>query len=168
MSNDLVDGRWYLLEDEGDWAPTVADIDLANDFTEGTDYCQFKCPMQFVLKPLTGITVDFASGGKGFMTRTYRRGYVIEFTAEETYDDLEKIRTFIETNVHVTSDPATYVPYHLVYRRTVSDYLSFYDHGGTRRDYLKGAVPQNGLQITWNDSSNQRVLIKVTFMGWVP
>ena len=168
MANDLVDGRLYLLEDEGSWVPTVADIDLATDFTEGTDFCQFKAPRQFVVNGFTGITIEHASGGKGFMTRTYRRGYIVEFQSEEAQADLANIHNFIMTNVHVTSDPATYVPYFLIFRRTVSDYWTFYDHAGTSRSYLKGAVIQGGLQITWNETSNQRVLLKVKFVGWVP
>jgi len=165
MGNDLKDGYWYFLENEGDWVPTVADIDLASNFTEGIDYCKFKFPKQWTSNEFTGIKGDFASGGKGFMDRTFRRGYIIEGIARENYDDMANIRKFVLSDDHTDSDPASYVPYYLIMRRSVSDYVPFYDKTGTQRSYLKGAVPNKGLKIVVNEAKNQTAIIHFTFMG---
>ncbi len=165
MANDLEDGYWYLLEDEGDWVPTVADIDLATNFVEGEDYCKFKFPRQWTSNEFTGIVGEFASGGKGFMTRTFRRGYIVEGIAQESYDDMANIRKFIMSDDHTDSDPASYVPYYLIMRRSVSDYVPFYDKTGVPRSYLKGAVPDGGLKITVNEEKQQTATIQFKFTG---
>lgn len=165
MVNDLQDGYVYLLEDEGDWVPTVANIDLATNFTEGTEFCKFKFPKQWTSNELTGITASLASGGAGFMERSYRRGYIVEFITNEDFTNLAYIRQFLLANAHTASDPAVYVPYYLIMRRSVSDYVKFYNNSGNQVDYLQGAVPNGGMKIIWNESENLRATVHIRFAG---
>ena len=165
MVNDLVDGYMYFLENEGAWVPTVANIDLATDFTEGTEFCKLKIPLQWVETPLTGIKGDLASSGKGFMERTFRRGYILDFQATVDFTDLALIRQFFLSNDHTTSSPTSYVPYYLVMRRSVTEYIQFYNTAGSLVDYLKGAVPNGGLKYTWNMDKSLRAIVQIKFMG---
>ena len=145
LANDLVDGYIYFLESDAvrnqNWVPTVADIDLAGNYTEGTHFCKLKLPKQWIKKMATGISIDDASGGKGYMTRTSRKSYIVTIIALEVIGAVAKlIETFFMSAAHTASSSTTFKQYYLIIRRSVSDYEEFTDASDTRQDYCKGAV----------------------------
>ena len=166
MANDLIDGYIYFVESDAvrnqAWAPTVANIDLATNYTEGTEFCKLKLPKQWIKKFWTGITVEDASGGTSFMTRTSRRGYQINVVGfEVTGTDASLIEQFFMDADHTASSNTTFKQYYCIIRRSVSDYEKFTDASDTRQDYLKGVAL--GAEIMWDEGTNRVATVKIVF-----
>ena len=166
MANDLLDGYIYFLESDAvrnqNWAGVVANIDLAGNYTEGTDFCKLKLPKQWIKKMGTGITIDDASGGKSFMKRTDRKGYLCTIVGLEVIGaDAKLIEKFTMDHDHTASLPADFVHYYMIIRRTVSDYEEFTDNSDTRQDYCHGAILE--AEITWHESQNLVATIRIVF-----
>ena len=166
LVNDLVDGYIYFLESDAvrnqNWLHTVANIDLATNYTEGTEFCKLKIPKQWIKKMGTGITIDDASGGKVYMTRTSRKGYLVTIIGLEIPGTaVEKIEQFFMSSIHTASSPSTFKQYHMIIRRSVTDYETFIDASDNIRDYCKGACLE--CEITWHESQNLRATIRIVF-----
>lgn len=165
MVADTEDGYIYFLENKGAWYPTVANIDLAGDFTaEGTDWCRIRIPERWEIEAFTGVTVKLRSGGDSSTERTYRRGYKMIFHGIDvpgSHGNL--LDKFFQSNVHTTTDPSTYTTYYIVIRRAVDDYQKFTDSGGTQRDCAPFVVSPSW-KTSWNES--QHNVGKVQITGW--
>ena len=166
LANDLLDGYIYFLESDAvrnqNWAPTVANIDLATNYTEGLEFCKLKLPKQWIKKMGTGITIDDASGGSSYMTRTSRKSYLCTIIALEVVgSDVEKIEQFIMDADHTASSGSTFKQYYMIIRRSVSDYELFTDASDTRQDYCKGAILE--FEITWHESQSRVATIRIMF-----
>ena len=153
MVNDLIDGHIYFLESDAvrnqNWVPTVANISLASNFTEGDDYIEMILPKQWIKAMWTGIKIEDASGGNSFMTRTSRKGYMLTIIALEVPGSaVDLIEQFFMSNTHTASSPSTFKQYHCIIRRSVTEYVKFTDSNDIRQDYLRGADPtQGGIEV---------------------
>ena len=166
MANDLLDGYVYFLESDAvrnqDWAGVVANIGLAANYTEGTDFCKLKLPKQWIKKMGTGITIDDASGGKSYMTRTSRKSYLCTIIGLEVIGaDAKLIEKFTMDADHTASSPSTFVQYHMIIRRSVSDYEEFTDASNVRQDYCQGAILE--CEITWHESQSLVATVRIIF-----
>jgi hypothetical protein len=172
MATALSDGRIYLIEsdaaDNQNWVPTPSNIDLDN-FTEGTDFCQLKIPQRTTQRGYTGILIQDASGGAGFMTRSYRRGYLVTIMSNELFEtEAYLIDKFIMNDRHVATSTSTYTNYYLVICRDQDDtsygYAKYTNSAGSQVNYLKGAIPNDGgYECTWTEGQNLRAQIKIVF-----
>ena len=166
MANDLLDGYIYFLESDAvrnqDWTPTVANIDLTANYTEGTDFCKIAMPKQWAKQMGSGIEVGDASGHKSFMTRTDRASYmVIIMSLEVIGSAVNLIETFFIDSDHTASSGTTFKHYYMVIRRSVSDYEKFTDDSDTRQDYCHGVMLN--VEVVWNESTNRTATVKITF-----
>ena len=166
LANDLVDGYIYLLESDAvrnqNWVPTVANIGLVANYTEGTDYFKLKLPKQWIKNFGTGIDIDDASGGKSYMTRTSRKSYTVTFQDLEVIgSDVALIEQFLMDIDHTASSPSTFKQYYLIIRRSITDYEKFTDASDTRQDFCKGVVLE--CEITWHESQSQIATIRIVF-----
>lgn len=159
LANDLTPGYIYILESDAvrnqNWVPTVANIGLVANFTEGTDFCKLKIPKQWTKGGTTGITADDASGGKTYVTRTSRKSYKITIQGIEVVgSDADNIEKFIMSAAHTATSVSTFKYYYLIIMRSATDYEEFTDDGGTRRDYCKIVITPDW-RIVWNEAKSR-------------
>ena len=170
MATALSDGKVYLIEsdaaDNQNWAPTPGNIDLDN-FVQGDEYCVLNLPKRWTKKGMTGIQVSTASGGDGFMNRTYRRAYMVQIAAnEEIGANAHYVDEFIMNNRHTATSGTTFTDYYLVICRDedgANGFELFTNDSGSQVGYLKGVVTE--YQITWLEGQNLRANIQFTFVG---
>ena len=166
MANDLEDGMIYFVESDAvrnqDWTPTVADIDLAGNYTEGTDYCKLQLPKNWSNEIGSGIEVGDASGSKSFITRTSKSSYLCVLRSFEVIgSDVDKIETFFNSAAHLASSPTTFKHYYMIIRRSSTEYENFTDDSYTRRDYCHGVMLN--VIITWLESTNRTADVEIIF-----
>jgi hypothetical protein len=170
MATPLSDGKVYLIEsDAGDnqnWVPTPGNIDLDN-FIQGDEYCVLSIPRQWTQGGVTGIQADTASGGNGFMTRTWRRYYIVKMVGLEAIGaEAHYVDEFIMNNRHTATSGATFTDYYLVICRDedgATGYQKFTNSAGAQVDYCKGVVTD--FQIIWQEGKNLRATVQFTFMS---
>lgn len=168
MATPLSDGRIYLIEEDTEnlWVPTPGSIDL-DKYIQGDEYCSLEIPKRWIKKGVTGIKVEIASGGDGFMTRTYRRGYMVQVQSNEMIGaNAHYIDEFIMNNRHTATSSSTFTDYYLVICRDedgANGFEMFTNASGTQVGYLKGVVSE--YQITWIEGQNLRANVQFTFIG---
>ena len=165
-ANDLLDGYVYFLESDAvrnqNWLADMTAINLAVNFTEGTDYCKIKLPKQWVKRFGTGITIDDASGGKSFMERSSQKSYTCEITGYEVAGSaVNLIESFFMDADHTASSITTFKHYYMIIRRSVTDYEKFTDNNDARKDYCHGAALS--CEIVWNETKSILATVKISF-----
>lgn len=167
LANDLIARYIYVLESDAvrnqNWLPTVANIDLSANFTEGTDFFKLQIPKQWIKGGTTGITAKKASGGKTYVTRTSQKAYSGQLQGFEVVGtDANNIEKFIMSSAHTATSVTTFKYYYLIIKRSATEYVPFTDDNDTVRDYCKIVITPDW-KITWNESKERMGNIQINY-----
>ena len=166
MATDMVNGYIYILEsdavDNVNWVPTVDNVILAGNYTEGTDFVKLEIPKKYKIKFKTGCKVTDSGAGSSFDLRSARRSYAMLANGIETSRaNAEKIMNFLMLDRHTSGAAATFKRYYMIIKYDTTSYVQFIDASSTLRDYCKGDVIDGDLD--WDGDDPLVVKIKLNW-----
>ena len=161
MATDMVTGYIYFVENEGAWVPTVDDIDLATNFTEGTEFVKLQIPRHYKVPFVTGIIIKASGAGSSFDERNAARFYkMLSNGIETTRANAEQVMNFFMLDRHTSGASATYKQVYAVVKHS-SGYVQFVNAASSVVNYCKGAVVSG--EYDWDESDPLRATIKLNW-----
>ena len=166
MATDMVVGYIYFLEsdatDNVNWVPTVDNVILAGNYTEGTEYVKLELPQELRIPFKTGITVVDSGGGSSFDRRPNKRGYGALFRGIETSRaNAATVRNFFMLERHCSGAEATFKRYYMICKYGTTTYEKFINADGNSVNYCRGVV-LNG-ETVWREDEPLRATIRLNW-----
>ena len=145
MGTDMVAGHIYFLEsnatDNVNWVPTVDNIILAGNYTEGTEYVKLPMPQKLKIQFKTGITVTDSGAGSSFDFRSNRRAFqALAEGVESSRTNAAVVRNFFMLDRHTSGAAATFKRYYMVAKYSATGYEKFVNAASAIVDYCRGVV----------------------------
>lgn len=161
----MVIGYLYVIEsntDNQNWVPTVDDIDLSTNYTEGLEFIKLQIPQTYRIRFKTGIIAYDSGSGRSYVYNTNRRAYAMLAEGIETSrDNAETIRNFFMLDRHCSGTKATNKALHLIIKYGTTDYEKFIDASSMPQDYCKGVVLDG--ETVWDEDEPQVATVRLNW-----
>lgn len=162
----MVNGYIYIIEsdatDNQNWVPTVDNITIAGNYTEGTEYIKLEIPQKYKIQFKTGIQVSDSGAGSSFDRRSARRAYLMLGNGIETSrSNAATVRNFFMLDRHTSGNSTVFKRYYLIIKYNTTDYETFIDASSTSRDYCKGVVLDG--ETNWDETEASVATVRLNW-----